>query len=102
AAANKRAAQSWEGLVDEGYIIAGDPDTVTEKLEELTDKLHVGHLMFLLQMGNMPRETAMYNTQLLSEKVLPRLRGKFSEYEDHWYPKMMPKERRATPQDMQK
>ncbi len=102
AAANKRAAQSWEGLVDEGYIIAGDPDTVTEKLEELTDSLHVGHLMFLLQMGNMPRETAMYNTQLLSEKVLPRLRGKFSEYEDHWYPKMLPKEKRTLPQEMQK
>ena len=100
AAQNARARQSWEGLVEQGYVIAGSPARVAEQLEELADTLHVGHLMLLMQMGDMPREKAYYNTALFAEKVMPLLRDKFKEYEDHWYPKPLPPERRARPQPL--
>jgi alkanesulfonate monooxygenase SsuD/methylene tetrahydromethanopterin reductase-like flavin-dependent oxidoreductase (luciferase family) len=97
AQANRRAAQSWEGLVENGYVVAGSPETVIAKLNELADDLNIGHLMVLLQMGDMPRETAMYNTRMFAEHVIPAMRDKFSGFEDHWYPKMMPANQRAQP-----
>jgi alkanesulfonate monooxygenase SsuD/methylene tetrahydromethanopterin reductase-like flavin-dependent oxidoreductase (luciferase family) len=97
AAQNARSRLTWEGLVEQGYVIAGSPETVTRKLEELADTLNVGHLMLLLQMGSMPRETVMYNTKMFADRVMPNLRSKFNKWEDHWYPKMMPREDRAVP-----
>ncbi len=100
AAQNARARHSWEALVEEGYVIAGSPSRVAEQLDELAETLHVGHLMLLMQMGDMPREKAYYNTALFAEKVMPLLRDKFKEYEDHWYPKPLPTECRARPQPL--
>jgi hypothetical protein len=55
----------------------------------------VGHLMLLLQFGNMNKDLAKYNTGLFAEKVLPQLRGVFSEWEDRWWPQPMAKSERA-------
>jgi alkanesulfonate monooxygenase SsuD/methylene tetrahydromethanopterin reductase-like flavin-dependent oxidoreductase (luciferase family) len=92
-----RFEMTWENLVDAGYVIAGSPATVIEKLNNLVDDLRVGHLMCGLQMGNMPREKALYNTQMFAEKVAPHLRNKWSEYEDKWYPKPLARIDRADP-----
>jgi len=35
---------------------------------------------------------------MFAEQVAPHLRSKFSEWEDKWYPKMMPMDDRAVPQ----
>ena len=53
--------------------------------------------MVLLQMGSMPRDVAMYNTQMFAERVMPHLKDKFNDFEDKWYPKMMPASERAVP-----
>ena len=34
--------------------------------------LNVGHLMLLLQYGNMSKDTTKYNTRLFAEKVMPQ------------------------------
>lgn len=97
-AANRAATGplTWDQLTKAGYVIAGSPDDVAEQLENLADDLRVGHLMCGLQMGSMPREEVMYNTQMFAEKVAPKLRNKFSEFEDRWSPKAMPEAARAT------
>ena len=59
--------------------------------------IHVGHLMMLLQCGSMGKELAKYNTKLFSEKVMPRLRGLFSAWEDTWWPAPMAQSERAAP-----
>ncbi|MCC6381354.1 MAG: LLM class flavin-dependent oxidoreductase [Dehalococcoidia bacterium] len=87
----------WDTLVRLGYVIAGSPDDVCEQLDRLADDLRVGHLMCGLQLGSMPREEVLYNTQLFQEKVAPRLRGKWGEYEDHWAPRPLPESERAAP-----
>jgi alkanesulfonate monooxygenase SsuD/methylene tetrahydromethanopterin reductase-like flavin-dependent oxidoreductase (luciferase family) len=87
----------WKTLTAAGYVIAGSPDDVAEQIDKLSDDLRVGNLMCGLQMGSMPRDEVMYNTQLFAEKVAPKLRSKFSEYEDHWAPRPLPKADRATP-----
>jgi hypothetical protein len=34
----------------------------------------------------MSKEVTMYNTTLFAKEVMPKLRYKFSEYEDRWWP----------------
>ncbi|WBL35214.1 LLM class flavin-dependent oxidoreductase [Tepidiforma flava] len=97
---NAKARLSWEGLVEQGYVIAGGPDYVTEKLNELADNLRVGHLMLLLQMGSMPRDVAVYNTQMFAEKVMPNLQATSSTTsKTAGIREPLPPERRAVPID---
>ena len=44
--------------------------------------LHVGNLFCLMHVGNMPKEKCMYSTKLFAEKVMPKMRGMFPEYEN--------------------
>ncbi len=74
-------------IVDEGYVIIGSPDEVVEQLREVATNLNVGHLMLLLQYGNMSKDLTKYNTKLFAEKVMPKLQPLFSEWEDRWWPK---------------
>jgi hypothetical protein len=59
--------------------------------------LNVGHLMLLLQFGNMRKDLACYNTRLFAERVMPQLREVFREWEDRWWPRPMPPAARARP-----
>jgi hypothetical protein len=88
-------ARDMQGIVDNGYLIIGSPDEVAEQLNELATTLNVGHLMLLLQFGNLPSETARYNTRLFAEKVIPRLRPLFCEWENRWWPTPLEQGRRA-------
>jgi alkanesulfonate monooxygenase SsuD/methylene tetrahydromethanopterin reductase-like flavin-dependent oxidoreductase (luciferase family) len=87
--------QSMEELVAAGYIVIGSPGEVVEQLHELARNLNVGHLMLLLQFGNMNKELTKYNTRIYAEHVKPKIDAIFSEWEDHWWPKPMPREERA-------
>jgi len=78
---------SWKDIVERGYIVAGSADTVVDRLGEIADALRVGHLMVMLQFGNLPRETVLYNTQRFATEVIPRLRDRHGEWEDRWWPK---------------
>src|ERR1700676_4735422 len=90
-------AREMDAIVDKGYVIIGSPDEVVEQLTEVATNLNVGHLMMLLQFGNMKKELAKYNTQLFAEKVMPRLQHVHSQWEDHWWPQPMEKQERAEP-----
>jgi alkanesulfonate monooxygenase SsuD/methylene tetrahydromethanopterin reductase-like flavin-dependent oxidoreductase (luciferase family) len=74
-------------IVENGYVIVGSPDEVAERLAAIATELNIGHLLLLLQFGNMNKELANYNTKLFAEKVLPKLRPLFNEWENEWWPK---------------
>jgi alkanesulfonate monooxygenase SsuD/methylene tetrahydromethanopterin reductase-like flavin-dependent oxidoreductase (luciferase family) len=82
-------------FVDRGYVVIGSPDEVVDQLNALADDLNVGHLMLLMQFGNMGKELTQYNTKIFAEKVMPRLKSRFSEWEDRWWPKPMEQAERA-------
>jgi hypothetical protein len=84
-----------DAIVDKGYVIIGSPDEVAAQLREVATNLNVGHLMMLLQFGNMGKDLAKYNTGLFAEKVMPQLADLFSEWEDRWWPRPMAREERA-------
>jgi hypothetical protein len=62
---------------------------VAAQLFEVARNLNVGHLILLLQFGNMKKGLAKYNTQLFAARVMPQLGDVFSEWEDRWWPKPM-------------
>ena len=68
--------------MDGGHVIAGSPDTVRERLEDLIKSLRVGNLFCLLHVGDMPKELCKYSTQLFADKVMPGLRNVWPEYAD--------------------
>jgi alkanesulfonate monooxygenase SsuD/methylene tetrahydromethanopterin reductase-like flavin-dependent oxidoreductase (luciferase family) len=81
---------TWKDLVDRGYLVAGSPATVADRINDMADKLNVGHLMVLLHFGNMSKEVTKHNTRMFAEKVIPRLRSRFSEWDDNWFPRDTP------------
>jgi len=94
-------AREMDAIVDKGYVIIGSPDEVADRLRQVAKDLNVGHLMLLLQFGNMGKDLAKYNTGLFAEKVLPQLRDIFPEWEDRWWPKPMEQSARAAPAPFQ-
>jgi alkanesulfonate monooxygenase SsuD/methylene tetrahydromethanopterin reductase-like flavin-dependent oxidoreductase (luciferase family) len=89
-------ATNMKDIVDGGYVIIGSPDEVVEQILHVGKSLNVGNLMLLLQFGNMSKGTTLYNTKMFAEKVMPRVKGLFSEWEHKWWPKPMAKSQRAT------
>jgi alkanesulfonate monooxygenase SsuD/methylene tetrahydromethanopterin reductase-like flavin-dependent oxidoreductase (luciferase family) len=77
---------SWKDIVDRGYVIAGSPQTVADRLEEVVDTLRCGHLMLLCHFGDMPQETVRYNSERFIRDFAPKLRDKFSDWDDKWSP----------------
>lgn len=89
--------KSYRQCVDEGFLVAGNPDQVTEQMEHLITSLRVGHVFCLLHIGDMPREKCEKSTRLFAEKVMPRLRHLWQGYEDHWSPRPLPPHLMAEP-----
>jgi alkanesulfonate monooxygenase SsuD/methylene tetrahydromethanopterin reductase-like flavin-dependent oxidoreductase (luciferase family) len=88
-------AREMDAIVEKGYVIIGSPDEVADRLRQVAKDLNVGHLMLLLQFGNMGKDLATYNTKLFAEKVMPQLSDVFSEWEDRWWPRPMVPDARA-------
>ena len=65
------------------------------QIRHVGTSLNVGHLMLLLQYGNMSKDTTKYNTRLFAEKVMPKVKDLFGDWEDKWWPKPMAKGQRA-------
>jgi alkanesulfonate monooxygenase SsuD/methylene tetrahydromethanopterin reductase-like flavin-dependent oxidoreductase (luciferase family) len=72
----------WGELVESGRVIAGSPETVRQRMEELIHGLRVGNVFCLMQMGDMPKDKCMHSTKLFAEKVIPKLRHLYSKYAD--------------------
>jgi len=73
---------SWKDVNEGGHVIAGSPETVRQRMEELCKGLNVGNIFCLMHVGNMPADKCMYSTKLFAEKVMPKLRGMFPDFAD--------------------
>lgn len=87
----KRAARGempfWE-MDEKGFIIAGSPERVEQRIRELATELRIGQLITCLHMGDLPEETAAHNTHLFATKVAPKLRNLWEDEPDHWTPQV--------------
>src|SRR4051812_41280949 len=80
--------KNWKTLVDNGFIIAGSPQTVADRIIEAAKQLRVGNLHALLQIGSMPHDLTEKNITLFAEEVLPRIRTLWADegWEHKWWP----------------
>ena len=85
-----KKVETWQDYKDAGYVIAGSPTTVRDQLRETIKELRIGHLMLLLQIGNMPRHQAMKNMEMFAKEVMPGLKDIWEEYDDPWWPQAVP------------
>lgn len=83
-----KGEMSFDEYNEKGFIVAGSPATVRERLREIAKELRVGQLIATCHIGNLPAEVAHKNTTLFGQEVIPHLRDVWSEYEDHWTPKV--------------
>jgi alkanesulfonate monooxygenase SsuD/methylene tetrahydromethanopterin reductase-like flavin-dependent oxidoreductase (luciferase family) len=91
-----KSAREYDAILDNGYVITGTPDQVADRLRRIAKEMNVGHLMMLLQFGNMSKQLTMHNTKLFAEKVMPQLRDLFDdEWQDRWWPQGMAPSARA-------
>lgn len=92
-----RQGLTWKDFVDNGYIIAGSPATVRDRLKAVMTEMNVGHLMVLCHFGNMPRERTMQNTALFAQHVLPELHTMWPEWNNQWWPQSLSANQQTTP-----
>jgi alkanesulfonate monooxygenase SsuD/methylene tetrahydromethanopterin reductase-like flavin-dependent oxidoreductase (luciferase family) len=88
---------TWKRLVEDGFVIAGSPETVRERMVEMIRGLHVGNVFCLLQMGDMPDDKVRHSTKLFAERVMPQLRDLWPDFEDDDRFWIHPLEQRRTP-----
>jgi alkanesulfonate monooxygenase SsuD/methylene tetrahydromethanopterin reductase-like flavin-dependent oxidoreductase (luciferase family) len=87
ARAAKGEMSFWE-YDEKGYIIAGTPERVRQRIEALAKDLRIGQLIGCLHMGDLAEEVASENTHLFGTQVIPHLRGLWAEEPDHWTPQV--------------
>src|SRR4051794_36289381 len=75
ASLGQAATLSWQELIELGYIVAGSPETVRQRMEELIKGLRVGNIICLFQMCDMPTENTNHSSELFARKVMPHLKG---------------------------
>jgi hypothetical protein len=88
------AELTWKDLIEGGHVIAGSPETVRQRMEDLIKGLHVGNIFCLMHVGDMPADKCMYSTKLFAEKVMPKLRNMFPEWAGD-EPLLVPSDREA-------
>jgi alkanesulfonate monooxygenase SsuD/methylene tetrahydromethanopterin reductase-like flavin-dependent oxidoreductase (luciferase family) len=67
--------ETREQIEEGGYAIVGSADTVRDKLLDYIQKLGVGNLLGLFQLGTLPADLTKTSMTLFAEKVLPELRS---------------------------
>jgi alkanesulfonate monooxygenase SsuD/methylene tetrahydromethanopterin reductase-like flavin-dependent oxidoreductase (luciferase family) len=88
---------TWKDLVEGGFVIAGSPDTVRERMVEMIRGLRVGNVFCLLHMGDMPDEKTRHSTRLFATRVMPHLRDLWSDWSDDERFWIHPLEQRTLP-----
>lgn len=67
---------TFESMVERGLTIAGSPDTVCRRFEELFKKLPADYFWNYVYNEMLPQKAAMRSFELLTEKVFPHFTNK--------------------------
>jgi alkanesulfonate monooxygenase SsuD/methylene tetrahydromethanopterin reductase-like flavin-dependent oxidoreductase (luciferase family) len=85
--AGKGEMSFWE-YDEKGYIIAGTPARVRQRLRDLITELRVGQLIPTPHMGDLREDIAAENTRLFGLEVAPYLRDLWADQPDSWTPEI--------------
>lgn len=68
------AKLTFEDGIESGQFIVGSPDTVAERIEEITSKMDAGRLFMFTDSWTMPSWLTRKNMTIFAEEVMPRFR----------------------------
>jgi alkanesulfonate monooxygenase SsuD/methylene tetrahydromethanopterin reductase-like flavin-dependent oxidoreductase (luciferase family) len=80
------ACQTRADLERGGFVVAGSPETVHQKLGEMLRTVGTGNLLMNCHFGSMDAHTYRESMDLFSEAVLPKLRAEFAHQDTMPYP----------------
>ena len=60
----------WDEIVEGRYAIVGSPETVTAQLDECIERLGVGNLLGLFQLGSLPADLTTPQPRAVRERRL--------------------------------
>ena len=63
--------ETWDEVVEGQYAIVGSPETVTELLAANIERLGVGNLLGLFQLGTLPAADTKQSLELFATEVMP-------------------------------
>ena len=87
---NAISGWKYKDFLDNGFVIAGSPATVRDRLAEAVKGLRVGNLMVLLHIGSMPHELTLKNINLFASEVKPHLSNIWDDqWENRWWPQAL-------------
>ncbi len=69
------AELSFDQLEREGYVLVGSARTVTQRLQEIQQRLGFGVFIVSGRTGDMPREKALKTQELFAREVMPHFRA---------------------------
>lgn len=67
--------QTREQVEQGAYALVGSPETVRDRLRDYAQRLGVGNLLGLFQLGTLPADLTRKNMTLFAERVMPHLNG---------------------------
>ena len=70
----KEGKLDWNGLIERGFVVAGSPATVRDRMLEAARDLNAGNILLLNHVGSMPHHLTLKNMQMFAEEVMPALR----------------------------
>jgi alkanesulfonate monooxygenase SsuD/methylene tetrahydromethanopterin reductase-like flavin-dependent oxidoreductase (luciferase family) len=71
---DRRAHRTFEALDADGYVIAGSPATVRDRLAAAQARIGYGLLVPFLQFASLPADLTRRNMELFAREVMPALR----------------------------
>jgi alkanesulfonate monooxygenase SsuD/methylene tetrahydromethanopterin reductase-like flavin-dependent oxidoreductase (luciferase family) len=63
---------TYEGFIESGMLIVGDPDTVAEQIHYQQQEIGMGQLMCGMSFGTFSHDQVMKSMKLFGEKVMPK------------------------------
>lgn len=63
----------WDELIKSGYMIAGDPDSVTRQIQDQMKQIGANHFMGMFHIGNLAHQKVISSLDLFKKEIMPRL-----------------------------
>ena len=63
----------WQGLIDSGYLIAGNPDSVAKQIQSQMKQIGADHFMGMFHIGNLAHDRVVNSLNLFKKEIMPRL-----------------------------
>ena len=80
------SCQTRDDLERGGFVVAGSPETVRQRLSEMLREVGTGNLLMSCHVGSMPMQDYAESMDLFAREVMPKLRAEFGAQDALPYP----------------